>query len=333
MGYPVEVGGRHLVGLKRVALFAVVGASVAFLAGATQASPPSAAYHLVAPDGRTSLDIFEAQGTLAGRQATVVVAPGWNCTDKQYTDVTRFLTSRGYTVAVFAHDDNGDETVAFWDLWLGEALDALIAADANPKSPIAFTIDKDKLAIVGHSLGAAASARFASHDKRFKAVVISAPQAREKDFLYSAKGIEAAILAIDGSLDHVAPPDQCSQVIVDAAASKYSARVVVKNGNHENCPADFNDDYVYDQGRWMVAFLPFPPFAYWKYAFPIVPGLKPIPGADQRKISYPFLGAWLDRFVAGKKSDRWTTGVEADAELQSGVLSEESFNAAARSGH
>lgn len=311
-----------------------LGAVAAALGPRAHASPGP--YHLVASDKLTSLDVTVGAGASPGvRQPTIVVVPGWNCGPSEYTEVTQMLAARGFTVAVFSHDDNGDLAVANWDAWLGVALDALVAADASNKSPLYFSIDTARLGIVGHSLGAAAAARVASHEKRYKAVALAGPEAREHDFLGTnmTKGIQAALLAFDGSLDEVAPPDQRSKVILDGASSKYKARVVVKDGNHQNCPADFDTDYVRGPGQWVLATTPFWPWVYWKYDFPIIPGLKPIPAAQQRATAFPYLGAWFDRFVAGKASDDWTKGVKADAELQSGVLSEEDFNAAARSGH
>ena len=46
------------------------------------------------------------------------------------------------------------------------------------------------------------------------------------------------------------------------------AHVVIKNGNHRNSPADYDSDYVLDEGRWKMTPIPFWPFVTYAWTYP-----------------------------------------------------------------
>ena len=89
--------------------------------------------------------------------------------------------------------------------------------------------------------------------------------------------------------------------------------------------------YVLEPGRWAPSTWTVFPFVTWSFEFPIAPGVTPIAGARQRAIAFPYLGAWLDRYVVGLKDpEGWTDGRKADAQVTSGVLARAFFSASAR---
>lgn len=326
-----------------VALALLVSSIVARVTPASAGPPASVAapqpVNLVALDGLTTLEVWPALDPagapfLAGAERpAVLVLPGWNTTASDYQDLAAFLSGRGYVVAIYAHEENVDEWPADWSVWAEEALDLLVAETSSPASPLFHEIDATKIGIVGHSLGGAVATLLAAEDPRLKAVVLCGPQAGDTTFLQAARLVTAPLLTIDGSLDRLAPPSQCSDVVVANAASVDKASIVILGGNHTNCPADFDFPYIRDTGRWVTTPVSYWPFVAEEFVWPIVPGITPIPGAQQRATAYPYLGAWLDLHLAGQKDPGgYTNGDEADAQVQSGVLTSDSFSAAARKG-
>ena len=326
---------------RRTWLAAPAIASVVALAAlapvrAAPASAPPRPVTLVGADGLTTLEVWPAAVTSASLpgadRPVVVVLPGWNAPASMYGELTRDLTARGYVVAVFSHGDNLDESPADWDLWAEGALDLLVANAYAPASPLFHEVDPGRIAVVGHSLGGAAATLLASHDPRVKALAVFGPQSGDTTFLAAASWITVPVLAIDGSLDRIAPHALCGGVVIANAASADKASIVITGGNHPNCPADWNTDYIRDYGRWVLEPMQAWPFAYWTFDWPVVPGIKPIPGPQQRATAFPYLGAWLDRFVCGAKTDPQglTNGKQADAQVSSGVLTQDSWSASAR---
>jgi dienelactone hydrolase len=315
-------------------------ASVALATNLVGAAPPPALPRpvtLVGADGLTTLEVHPAAATsssLPGAdRPVVVVVPGWNCTASLFTDVTQYLTNRGYAVAVYSHADNLDGASADWNVWVEGALDLLEAETASPLSPLFHEVDTSRLALLGHSLGGATATLVASYDPRVKALVVFAPQSGDLTFLAAATLVRAPLLAIDGSLDRIAPHDTCGGVVISNAASTDKGTIVITGGNHPNCPADFDTDYIRDPGQWVLKSLPTFPFFTWAWDWPVVPGIKPIPGPQQRATAFPYLGAWLDRYVSGLKDpDHWTDGKQADAQVGTGVLTEDYFSPSARKG-
>jgi dienelactone hydrolase len=320
-----------------VALVALSTAAVARLdaraSGSTAVALP-APVTLVGADGLTTLDVSLPAALPGAGSPVVLLIPGWNVPRTKYRDVTSFLTKRGYAVALFSHDDGLDALPSDWDAFASGALDLLVANALSPWSPLFYEIDPSRIAVVGHSLGGATGVLLASHDPRVRALVVCGPDSLDTTFLAAAAFVTAPLLALDGSLDRVATPAQRSGVVVANAASSDKGSIVIAGGTHRNCPADYDDTFVLDSGRWVAVPLQAWPFFEWTYTWPVAPGLTPITGAKQRAIAFPYLGAWLDRYVLGSKSDPlgWTNGKAADPEVASGVLTSDFWSAAARKG-
>lgn len=266
----------------------------------------------------------------------IVVVPGLACLPANYTELSALLLGRGYAVALFEHDGNDEYSAEKWDERLKSAIDALLGESARPGSKIARAVDAQRMGIVGHSLGGSVAVLRAARDPRFKALATFGPGGRESAFLDEAKQVKGATLAIDGSLDRVTPPDENGGVVVERAATSWKAHLIIEQGSHPNCPADFNADYIRDSGRYVLKALPFWPFATYEYEFPIIPGVKPMPGPAQRAIAFPYLSAWLDRFVADRQlSDErlaLTDGRAARRGVEEGVLTQASFSPALAGG-
>ena len=300
-------------------------------------------HELASPSARRSLLVEEPGEALlllhlpklqkpARGYPLVVVVPGLGCLPKDYSELSTLLLGRGYAVALFEHDGNDEYSAERWDERLAPAVEALLDESARPGSAIARAVDPRKLEILGHSLGGSVATLRAARDPRFKALAVFGPGGREDAFLNAAREVRAATLAIDGSLDRVTPPRENGGTVVDRADTPHKAHLIVDQGSHPNCPADFDADYIRDSGRYVLKPIPFWPFTTWDYEFPIVPGVKPMPGPAQRAVAFPYLAAWLDRFVAGRQLDdqrlALTDGRTAKQGVADGVLSEARFSPA-----
>jgi dienelactone hydrolase len=321
------------VALVALSTVAVVRLDDAQASGSKAVAAP-APVTLVGADGLTMLDVSLPSALPGADSPVVLLIPGWNVPRTMYRDVTSFLTKRGYAVAVFSHDDGLDALPSDWDAFASGALDLLVANALSPWSPLFHEIDPSRIAVVGQSLGGATAVLLASHDPRVRALVVCGPDSLDTTFLAAAAFVTAPLLTIDGSLDRVAPPAQRSAVVVANAASSDKGSIVITGGSHRNCPADYDDTFVMDSGRWVAVPIQAWPFFQWTYTWPPVPGLTPLPGAKERAIAFPYLGAWLDRYVLGSKSDPlgYTNGKAADPEVASGVLTSDFWSTAARKG-
>ncbi|HZV00374.1 MAG TPA: alpha/beta hydrolase [Planctomycetota bacterium] len=318
--------------LASVVLSTLAALAVATLAPARSSPLAPQPVQLVASDRLTTLEVWPATGALPGTPSpTVIIIPGWNSGASLYTEVAKYLTGRGYVVAIFGHGDNSAVVADEWAGWTETAINLLVAQNATPSSPVFHEIDTTRLALVGHSLGGAVATQVTALDPRIKVLAIEGPNASDATFLDLAALISVPILAMDGSLDLVAPAAACSDVVLARAVSVAKGSIVVQGGCHTNCPADYDLNYIFAPGQWVLQPSPVWPYATWTYTFPTIPGVTPIPGPLQRAIAFPYLGGWLDRFLAGKKDTvGWTDGRKADAELLSGTLWEEYFSAGAR---
>lgn len=295
----------------------------------------SSARHYRLVDGDRRFDIDLPKGTTPSKGfPTIMILPGLEVQTEDYEKIRSRLVREGYAVATFEWDDNKDYDADDWDDEIAEMTDLFLAEDRRSGSALRGKIDEDRLGIMGHSLGASVAVLTAARDRRFKALAISGPGGRQTDFLSRARDLKIPVIAVDGSLDRVAPPDEASGVVLERAQTPYKAHIVIKNGNHRNSPADYDSDYVLDEGRWKMTPIPFWPFVTYTWTYPKVEGLKPIPSADQRKIAFPYIVGWFDRFVAGKSSDPsgLANGERARRELASGKLSRGTYSAAARNG-
>jgi dienelactone hydrolase len=293
--------------------------------------------HLVGADLTTALDVFPAtvsSTSLAGAdRPAILLFPGWNTGEAQYTQLRKYLTDRGYVVAVFSHGGNLDPLAEDWAIYAETAMNLLVVEATSPASPLFHEVDAKRIGVAGHSLGAATAVLLASRDKRVKALGITGPQCGTMSFLAAAPLVTCPVLTVDGSLDRIAPPEVCSAGVIAGVSATDKASVIIKDGNHTNSPSDYNFDYIRDTGRLVMKTTTIWPYFYWTWDWPVVAGIKPIPGAQQRAIAFPYRGAWFDRYVAGIKPPAGVTnGKQADAQVQQGVLTKDFFSAAARSG-
>ena len=320
---------------RAVLLFLALVASGA-LAQTLEALPSTAnARHFrLSEDGlrpaRFDVDLPKTQAPAAGFP-TVVVVPGLACQAEDYTLLRRRLVQAGYAAATFEWEDNEDLDADDWDEHLAALTELLLAEARDAQSALGGAIDAGRLGIVGHSLGGSVAVLAAARDRRFKALVVCGPGGKQTEFLDRASELRLPTLGIDGSLDRVAPPDEASGVVLERAQTRYTAHVIVKDGNHPNAPADFDTDYIRDSGRFVMKPIPFWPFFTTSYEFPIVEGIRPIPSRTQRAIAFPYLIGWFDRFVA-RSPDALDLVARGAKELAEGKLTVARFSPALEGG-
>lgn len=298
---------------------------------------PGASKSFVAMEaGQGGLLLHLPQGERPSRgHPLVVIVPGHHCKVENYVSATQLLLSRGFAVALFQWQENAELSAEKWDARLKAVLDGTLAEGARAGSPIAGALDAGKMGIMGHSLGGSVATLRAARDARLKALAVFGPGGQENGFLNEARTIAGATLAIDGSLDRITPPETHGGRIVERAASPYKAHVVIKNGSHPNAPADFEADYIRDSMRIVPERIPVWPFVKWGYDFPILRDVKPMPGVEQRAIAFPYLAAWMERFVAGRVTPEvleLTGGKSGQAQLAAEVLTRAKFSPALAEG-
>lgn len=303
--------------------------------GADAARPAAAPKPAANPDQAPMLVVENAEKTArlfflqpAGKppadgRPTIVIVPGLGCQPQDYTEVSGYLLAKGYNVAVFETQGNQEMEGKVWDKRLSEVTDELLAHNKEPRSPLHGVVNEAELGIVGHSLGGSVATFAAARDPRFKALVTFGPGGKDQSFLQEARNVQGATLAIDGSLDRMTPPDQAGGVVVERSASPFKAQIVVKGGAHANSVGDYNADYIRGSLQLIpeVKYVGFFPIVTWSYGFPVIKEIKPIPGPEQRAIGFRYLGAWLDKFVAGKNTSVDFAKLAAD-EVKSGLLTE-----------
>ncbi|MEZ6188189.1 MAG: dienelactone hydrolase family protein [Planctomycetota bacterium] len=315
-------------------LLILLAALSAFAQGLEELAPtPTARHYRLTEDAssdtaRFDLDLPKTQ-TPTGGFPTVVIVPGLGCQAEDYSIVRKRLVDEGYAVATFEWKDNEDYDASDWDARLEVMTDLLLAEDQAAQSALRGRIDEDRLGILGHSLGGSVAVVAAARDRRFKALAVFGPGGRETDFLDHADRLRLPVIAIDGSLDKVTPPDEASGVVLERANTRYTAHVIIADGSHPNCPADFNADYIRDSGRFVWKAIPFWPFYTYAYEFPIIEGVTPLPGRTQRAIAFPYLVGWFDRFVAGD-ANALDVVARGEDELAQGKLTRASFSAAVK---
>ncbi|HZU99756.1 MAG TPA: alpha/beta fold hydrolase [Planctomycetota bacterium] len=288
--------------------------------------------HVSLEDDKISFDVLRPEGAPAGPRPTIVLVPGLGCQPENYMQVSFWLVSHGFNVALFKFEGNENDDAPAWDAALKKAVDKLEAEDKDKTSELYDTMDFEKLGIMGHSLGGAVATLAAARDSRFKALAVFGPGAIDKSFLDKARNVKGATIAIDAGLDRITPPEEYGGKIVSRANTPYKSHIVVTGGAHPNSPADFDADYIRDTPR--VVWKPNPAFFYWltpTVEVPILKDIKPIDSNKQRALGFPFLTAWMERFVAGESVPaQWLDGSIGTALKDKGLLDKATFSDAVK---
>lgn len=143
---------------------------------------------------------------VAGPRPTVVICHGWAAGSTKFRATAEHLASRGMVVASFQQPDPNGNSLPRWSRQLRVGLNGLLRANADPTSALFRRIDPARLALLGHSYGAAACVAVASEDPTVRAVVAWAPvnQPHKRLLMERAAQVRAPLLVITGQLDPLA---------------------------------------------------------------------------------------------------------------------------------
>lgn len=148
-----------------------------------------------------------------GPWPVVVICHGWAAHAKKFVPLAEHLASRGFVTACFEQPDAWGSSTPRWARQLKDGIAALEAAPA-----LAGRLDWSRLALVGHSYGAAASVVVASEDPRVRAVVALSPVNQPHRALLLERGarLTMPLLVISGQLDWIATR-RYTQALYEAA--------------------------------------------------------------------------------------------------------------------
>lgn len=208
------------------------------------------------PDGTPSN--LEVTLPLANHRAWPVVlfVHGWSAKPEHYTGLVENLASRGFAVANFDQIDRFEGDLRLWEQAGKTAIDGLVAAAANPNSPLFGLLDLSQLAVMGHSYGGSTTTCLAASDPRVKVAVALTPGCQEgrsrTHLLQRATQVEIPILVIGAEFD---PIVRASRFARPAFNSLRSAReklyVEIARAEHLTVTD-------YDIGYWQWTPLRFP---------------------------------------------------------------------------
>lgn len=141
-----------------------------------------------------------------GPRPTVVICHGWAANAAKFRATAEHLASRGMVVASFQQTSPNGSSTPRWARELRQGIDALLRANASPASALRGRIDPTRLALLGHSYGAAACVVVASEDPTIGALVCWAPvnQPHKELLMERAARVRAPLLVITGQLDPLA---------------------------------------------------------------------------------------------------------------------------------
>ncbi len=155
-----------------------------------------------------------------GPRPIVVICHGWAAHARKFVPLAEHLASRGFVAACFEQPDAWGSSTPRWARQLKDGIAALEAASRSPASPLAGRLDWSRLALLGHSYGAAASVVVASEDPRVRAVVALSPVNQSHRALLLERGarLTMPLLIISGQLDWIATR-RYTQALYEAATS------------------------------------------------------------------------------------------------------------------
>lgn len=221
---------------------------------------------------------------LTGPRPVVLISHGWFAWACKFVPLAEHLASRGIVAASFQQANVFSNHMPTWARDLKKGLVTLLAAGQDPSSPLRGRLDPSRVALLGHSFGAAACVSLASEDPGLRGVVCLAPvnQRFKQELMQRGAALRMPLLAITGERDPLArPKDYVHPLFAAATLAPRRAYLEVNDGGH--------DLYVGDGARALLA---------------------------RRHAT-----AWLEWTLGLRAADEWITGQRARAELQQGALS------------
>jgi alpha-beta hydrolase superfamily lysophospholipase len=213
-----------------------------------------------------------------GPRPVVVICHGWAAHAPKFARLADHLASRGFAAALFEQPDAWGSSTPRWATQLEDGLAALARSNDDPQSPLRGRLDLGRLALLGHSYGAAASLVVAGRDPRVDAVVALAPvnQPHRGLVLESAGRLRAPLLVMAGQWDWVATNKRHTRAYY-RAATRAAARqyLEVRLGGHD---------------------------LYTK-------------GGEKERLTRRYATAWLERFLGVASHAALTDGSAARADL------------------
>jgi dienelactone hydrolase len=171
-----------------------------------------------------------------GPRPVVVICHGWAAHAPKFSRLADHLASRGFAAALFEQPDAWGSSTPRWATQLEDGIAALARSNDDPQSALRGRLDFGRLALLGHSYGAAASIVVAGRDARVDAVVALAPvnQPHRDLVLASAARIRAPLLVMAGQWDWVATNKRHTRAYYHAATSAPARQYLeVRLGGHD----------------------------------------------------------------------------------------------------
>mgnify|MGYP001237370492 CR=1 FL=1 len=221
---------------------------------------------------------------LAGPRPVVLICHGFLAWSSKFVPLAEHLASRGFVAASFQQPNVLSNDTPKWARQLRKGLETLLAAGQDPASPLRGRLDPARVALLGHSFGAAACVVLASEEPGLRGVVCLAPVNQKHRALLLARGaaLRVPLLTITGQRDPLArTKDYVHPLFQGAALSPRRAFLEVKGGGH--------DLYVGN--------------------------------GERARLARRHATAWLEWILGARPLDAWTSGQRARLELEQGSLS------------
>ena len=188
---------------------------------------------------KTPLTVFYP--VLEGEYPLIIISHGWKDSKRPNAGLARYLASQGYVAAILSAKQNErpeDFVTAF-----ETAYTLLKAANNNPSSRLFNRIDRQKTAVIGHSMGGTAALHFTKAYADIRAVVALNPYNGASWLIERIGGkneildtdltdLQAPALILTGSNDTVAYPEKTFEFYKRCNGSVPSAFLSLKEGYH-----------------------------------------------------------------------------------------------------
>lgn len=166
----------------------------------------------------------------------VLICHGWAAGSCKFVPLAEHLASRGIVAASFKQPDIFSSDLPRWGRQLRAGLDALLAAGRDPRSPLFGRLDPGRVALLGHSYGAAASVLVASQDLSLRGVVglATVNQPHRALLLESGARLRGPLLLVTGQRDPLATTRGYVLPLFQAAAGAARRELLeVAGGGHD----------------------------------------------------------------------------------------------------